>query len=203
MSACSTWPELIALDALGVLPAGEAERVRAHRASCASCAGEYRHDRAAADLLVYLARDGAAAIRPADPHALKERVLRAARAARAPSAQANALLDFAPGIRWAVTGTDNATLVRWVFEPPDCASIPDEVHTITQSGIVLEGSFSLLYGDGTRQLLRKQDVYSIPPGVAHGAEFHERTVLFDVYTPNHVEFEAGYRRQLLERAEVS
>jgi quercetin dioxygenase-like cupin family protein len=126
-----------------------------------------------------------------------------ARAARAPSAQANALLDFAPGIRWAVTGTDNATLVRWVFEPPDRASIPDEVHTITQSGIVLEGSFSLLYRDGSRQLLRKQDVYSIPPGVAHGAEFHERTVLFDVYTPNHVEFEARYRRQLLERAEVS
>ena len=199
MNACIAWPELIALDALGVLPVDAAERVRAHRESCESCASEYRRDRAAADLLVYLARDGATALRPANLEALKGRVLRAARAAREAVAQTDAFLDFAPGIKWAVTRTDNATLVRWVFEPPACGDIPDEVHAITQSGIVLEGSFSLLYGDGTRQRLHKQDVYSIPPGVVHGSEFHERTLLFDVYTPNHPGFEERYRKQVLER----
>jgi hypothetical protein len=36
----------------------------------------------------------------------------------------------------------------------------------------------------------------IAPGTLHGAEIHERTVLLDVYTPNHTKFEEKYLRQL-------
>lgn len=155
---------------------------------------------AADDLLEYLPPVSSAATAPAHPDRLKERVMRAARAARAPkSMPEDPFVDFRPGIRWAVTRGADVTLVQWIFEPPACGDLPDESHAFTQSGIVLEGSFSMLYGDGTRHRLSKQDVYSVPAGAVHGAEFHERTVLFDVYTPNHTEFEELYLKQRRER----
>lgn len=113
----------------------------------------------------------------------------------------DAFVDFGPGIKWAVTRGEGMTLVQFVFQPPECGDIPEELHSLTQSGVVLEGSFSMHYGDGTVQRMRKQDVYMIAPGTVHGAEIHERTVLFDVYTPNHTEFEDLYLEQRRERDE--
>jgi quercetin dioxygenase-like cupin family protein len=212
------WPELVALEALGVLPVHEAEKVRTHLRTCEKCMLEYKGNRAAVDLLGYLSEDAEFATVPPRPERLKARVLRAAQAARqpiSPSApqpmaayahflvESDELLDFSPGIKWAVTRGDGVTLVQWLFEPPECGEVPDEVHALTQAGVVLEGSFSMHYGDGTIQRFGKQDVYLIAPGTVHGAEFHERTILFDIYTPNHIQFEEMYLEQLREREEAA
>jgi quercetin dioxygenase-like cupin family protein len=82
--------------------------------------------------------------------------------------------------------------VYWVFEPP-CTSLPREFHPQTQAGIVLDGSMTLHYGDGSAQTCRPGDMYAIAPGMAHGASFPEPTVLFDVYAPNRKDFEEQYR----------
>jgi len=207
------WEELVALIALGVLPANESDQIRAHLRMCEKCAAEYDRQRATADLLGFLSDDPVRAIAPAAPERLKARIMRAARAAREPKSKAapqasvgyahivgsDALVDFKPGVKWAVTRGDGMTLVQFVFQPPECGEIPDELHALTQSGVVLEGSFSMHYGDGKVQRLNKQDAYVISPGTVHGAEIHERTVLFDVYTPNNIEFEELYEEQLRER----
>ena len=143
---------------------------------------------------------GTVPARPNDPAQLKQRVLRAAQAARALVSAAAEFIDYAPGIRRAVTPGAGVTLVRWIFEAPLCGDVPPEVHAFSQSGVVLEGSFSLCYGDGSQQRCNRSDAYTIPAGTVHGAHFHERTALFDVYSPNHAEFEALYRRQTERRA---
>jgi len=207
------WAELVALGALGVLPADEAGKVRAHLRACEKCAIEYQHHRAAADLLGAFSEEDGRTTVPARPERLKTRVLGAARAAREPKSKgvpqqsagyahlvkSDAFVDFRPGVKWAVINGAGVTLIQWVFEPPECGEIPDELHSLTQSGVVLEGSYSMHYTDGTIQRLRKHDVYMVAPGTVHGAEFHERTVLFDIYTPNHTEFEELYLQQLSER----
>jgi quercetin dioxygenase-like cupin family protein len=216
-TAARVWSELVSLDALGVLPMNEAGRVRAHLRTCGKCLIEYQLDRAAADMLGYLSDDGGSASMPSRPVHLKARVMRAARVAREPQPQSkpapqdsagyahllvdsDAVVEFRPGIKWAVTRGDGVTLIKWVLEPPACGHIEDELHALfTQSGVVIEGSFSMRYDDGTVQRLGKQDVYMIPPGTVHGADFHERTVLLDVYTPNHTKFEEKYLRQLRKR----
>jgi len=209
------WAEMVALEALGVLPVHEADQVRAHIHTCKKCAREYSGQRSAVDLLGYVSEDAERLIAPARPERLKARVLRAARAAREPSTKSalsesagyahivgsDAFVDYAPGIKWAVARGDGMTLVQFAFQPPECGELPDELHSLTQSGVVLEGSFSMHYGDGTVQRLNKRDVYMVAPGMVHGAEIHEPTVLFDVYTPNHVEFEELYLRQVRERDE--
>lgn len=207
-----TWPDLIALDAVGVLPAAEAERLRAHLRDCESCAQEAQGDRASADLVAHIDDDSGPA--PSRPEELRERVMQAARAARAPVSAAtttpsvgyahvigfDAFVECAPGIRWAVTRTEGTTLVTFALQPPECGIIPDELHPgITQSGVVLEGSFSMRYGDGTVQRLTRGDSYTIAPGTMHGATVHEPTKLFEVFTPNHTEYEELYARQLRER----
>jgi len=205
--------ELVPLKALGILPESMADEVRVHLRGCATCRAEYDALRGVGDLVGLAAVRPGADDAPATPSLLKARVLRAARAMREPRsmnapavpsdsahmAGANAFLDFAPGIKWAVTRGDGVTLVLWTFDPPACGDIPDECHALTQSGIVLDGSFSLHYADGTSRRLSKQDIYTVAPGTVHGAEFHEPTVLFDVYTPNHTEFEERYFAQLQER----
>ena len=120
-----------------------------------------------------------------EPRAAQARVLRAARAAREPKSESaqrqssayahvvdsDAFVDFGPGIKWAVTRGEGMTLVQFVFQPPECGDIPEELHSLTQSGVVLEGSFSMHYGDGTVQRMRKQDVYMIAPGRFTGRRF--------------------------------
>lgn len=75
----------------------------------------------------------------------------------------------------------------------NCPDFPLEKHTQIQSGFVLEGAFTLLFAEGRTVPLQAGDPYTIAPGVLHGARFQTRTVLCEVYTPNHQEFEALYR----------
>jgi hypothetical protein len=203
--------EAAALEALGVLPQAASDSLRAHLHECAACAKEYRGLRAIADLLGHEVGYDGMHSQPADPARLKARVMRAAQAARAPkdartyavrAVPTDDLIDYAPGIKWAVVPASGATIVYWSFDPPACGDIPTEVHHITQLGVVLQGKMSMTFGDGSRNDYGPNELYAIAPGMQHGAEFHEKTVLVDVYTPSHTEFEALFAEQR-ERAKKS
>jgi len=193
-----------ALEALGVLPQAASDSLRAHLHVCAPCMQEYRRLRPIADLLGYGVGSDELSSEPAEPAALKARVMRAARAARAPregkpqalrAVPVDDLIDYAPGVKWAVVPAAGATMVYWSFDPPACGDIPAEKHDQTQVGFVLRGKMSMTYGDGSRAVYGPNEVYAISPGVQHGADFHEKTILVDVYTPNHTEFEELYAKQ--------
>ncbi len=102
------------------------------------------------------------------------------------------LIDFSPGIRWAVLPGDGMTLAYWVFEPPQCGEVPMHQHAVAQGGVVLEGSIHMHYEDGSRRTLRAGDCYTIGANVKHGATFTERCVVLDVFAPNRVEYEQRY-----------
>ncbi|HYZ16024.1 MAG TPA: cupin domain-containing protein [Candidatus Acidoferrum sp.] len=102
------------------------------------------------------------------------------------------LIDFAPGIRWAVLAGDGMTLVYWVFDPPACGEVPLHEHAVAQGGVVLEGSIHMRYADGTQKTLRPGDCYTVGSHVPHGATFTERCVVLDVFAPNRREYEERY-----------
>lgn len=116
---------------------------------------------------------------------------------------ADCLLRFGPGIEWAVLSGKNMTTVFWIFTPPECGNLPLETHVHEQSGFVLEGSFTLLDAGGDHRFLKTGNHYAIASGAGHGAEFHERTILCDVYVPKHDEFERTYAQQRAASLEVS
>lgn len=113
-----------------------------------------------------------------------------------------ALLDFAPGIRWAVLPGDGMTLVYWIFEPPACGEVPLHHHPTAQGGVILEGSLTMRYEDGSVTTLRAGDFYTIASGVPHGVTFEERCVALDVFTPNRVEYEERYAARTYAQAFV-
>ncbi|HEY4441899.1 MAG TPA: cupin domain-containing protein, partial [Candidatus Elarobacter sp.] len=102
------------------------------------------------------------------------------------------LQPFAPGISWAVLPGDGMTLVYWVFEPPACGEVPLHQHGVSQGGVVLEGSITMRYADGTTSTLRTGDCYTVASSVPHGATFTERCVVLDLFAPNRVEYEERY-----------
>ncbi|MBV8748261.1 MAG: cupin domain-containing protein [Candidatus Eremiobacteraeota bacterium] len=102
------------------------------------------------------------------------------------------LAEFAPGISWSVLPGDGMTLVYWVFEPPHCGDVPLHQHAVAQGGVVLEGSVTMRYADGSERTLRAGDVYTVGSNVPHGATFPERCVVVDVFTPNRVEYEERF-----------
>ncbi len=108
------------------------------------------------------------------------------------------LIDFGPGLQWAVLPDQGRTTVYWIFEPPACGDLPLETHSHKQTGFVLEGDFTLLYAGGGTQPLHAGDHYAIEPGVLHGATFQSRTILCDVYEPSKDDFEKLYAQALTE-----
>jgi quercetin dioxygenase-like cupin family protein len=196
--------EAAALEAMGVLPQAASDLLRAHLHECDACMNEYRGLRPVADLLGYEVEFDGMRSEPADPHGLKARVMRAARAARAPKADgAHAvravpvadLIEYAPGVKWAVVPADGATIVYWAFDPPECGHVPAESHYFTQLGVVVKGKMTMSFGDGTQQHYGPSELYAIAPGMVHGAHFTESTTLVEVYTPNHIEFEELFAKQ--------
>ncbi len=109
------------------------------------------------------------------------------------------LVPCGPGAWWAVMPGDGVTLVYWVFEAPRCTNLPMHRHEEGQSGYVLEGELSLLYGDGSERVLRAGEAYTIPPGVLHGASIRRRAVMLDVYSPARKDYEERYRFSLRAR----
>ena len=189
----------VAALAVGALAGPEAARVEAHLAVCAVCQAEYRVAHAGVDVVLAAADSGYALLPSARAAALRGRIMDAARAAR-PTQNAgysavvarDALIPYAPGIAWAVVAERGVTMVYWVFTPPECGDAPPEVHHVTQAGFVLEGLMEMRYGD-TTVICRPGDFYTIAPGTVHAAAFRERTVLLDIYAPNHAEFERQYQ----------
>jgi len=102
------------------------------------------------------------------------------------------LIPFAPGISWAVLPGDGMTLVYWVFEPPACGDVPVHQHTVSQGGVVLEGSIHLRDEHGRTTTLRAGDAYTLQSDAPHGATFTERCVVLDVFAPNRIEYEQRY-----------
>lgn len=105
------------------------------------------------------------------------------------------LLPYARGVEWAVIPGDGITIAFLIFDPSECDDVPLEIHGQDESGYVLEGSCTLWYHGGKRDDLITGDYYMVPGGKAHGAIFHERTVLFDVFSPNNADFERKYEKQ--------
>ncbi len=193
-------PDVLAALAVGALPAAAVEPALAHLAACPPCRAEYRSLAGAVGVLAQT-HDEAAVLTAGASAKLKERILRAALAAR-PAASSGAgvarvvpldeLVNFAPGIDWAVVPAPGVTLVYWVFDPPACGEIPAERHAFTQAGFVLQGAVTLHYGNGSSQTMQRGDIYSIDPETTHGATFQERTILFDVYAPKNAQYEQLY-----------
>ncbi len=197
--------DAVAALAVGALTQAEAGDARAHLAQCATCRTEFAELSEAVPIAALASSALPDDLPPAQAARLKQKLLHAAVAARSPAVPMAAyarivpetgMLPFAPGVSWSVVAASGMTMIYWVFEPPEGASLPPEEHPQAQGGIVLDGAMTLHYGDGTRQTCRAGEVYAIAPNVAHTAHFAERTVLFDVYTPNHTEFEARYRATL-------
>jgi quercetin dioxygenase-like cupin family protein len=194
----------VAALAVGALSDADALQLEAHLAQCTVCQAEYRAARAGFDVVLAATESGTLLPEPrAD--ALRRNVIAAARAARPPAnagysavVARDALMPYAPGIQWAVVAERSVTMVYWVFTPPECGDVPFEVHDVTQAGFVLEGAMEMHYGDGTKMMCRPGDFYTIAPGTVHAAAFPERTVLLDVYAPNHTGFEAQYRESIAQ-----
>jgi hypothetical protein len=200
---------LIALEALGLLPERLSDEVRMHLRTCEAYLTEYREWRRISDALGPAAQSGDAA-GPASPESLKSLVLRTARTARPPISDGaspetrrygdaigdRVFVECAPGIRWAVAGDDGMTLAYRIVSPPACESTHTGRYLSTKVGIVLEGSLTISYPDGTSQVLGAWDAYIVGPGIVHSQEFHERTLVFEVYTPNNLDYEERYRRQV-------
>jgi quercetin dioxygenase-like cupin family protein len=199
--------DAVAALAVGALTVAESRAALAHLEGCPACREEYRA-LASAVGVVALASDPSGALAPARSARLRDRVVRAALAARpaagggpgvARTVPLEELVAFSPGIEWAVVPAPGMTLVYWIFDPPACGEVPAERHAFTQAGFVLQGAVTLHQGDGSPMTMRTGDVYSIPPGTTHGATFEERTILFDVYAPRNAEYEALYRAMRARR----
>ena len=193
----------IAALAVGALAHDEARDATAHLAACAECRAEYRNFAAGVDVIAAAAGAGPGMLSTLDAARLKREIVNAGLEARPPApvraggyagvVPFDAMVDYAPGVRFAVLPAPGMTLVYWVFDLPVGASLPVEQHPNTQAGIVLEGAMTMRFGDGTERRFGTGEVYAVAPGTTHEAQFFGHTVLFDVYTPNREAYEDQYR----------
>lgn len=197
----STSRDDIAVLAAGASPAHEAPALTGQLAADADLRKSYRSYLDVAGLLGFDAEATPDQFGDERKERLKARLLAAARASQqSTSAEVDylrvvprdLLVPFSEGVSFAVVPGENITTIYWEFDPPTCGEQALETHDQTQAGFVLDGEFTLVYPEGAARPLKRGDRYTIAPGVLHGATFQARTVLCDVYTPNHTEFEAQY-----------
>jgi unsaturated pyranuronate lyase len=102
-------------------------------------------------------------------------------------------LNVEPGLILRPVFGRNMTLSFVSMEPNSVA--PVHQHPQEQIGTVIEGSYEFELA-GERKVVRKGDVYMIPPNVPHGAVTHEEGCLvLDVFSPPREAF-----AELMERA---
>lgn len=199
----------VAALAIGAVPFEEAAELGGRLATDPELRAAYRGFLEAAGVLGHAVESTASELSKDRKERLKSRILSAAREARrelnpkgsdfATVIPPGQLVQFGEGIRWAVLAGPGRTTVYWVFDPPACGDFPLETHTQAQSGLVLEGAFTLLFAEGRALPLKAGDQYSIAPGTVHGATFEARTLLCEVYTPNYEDLEALYRSHVVRR----
>jgi len=92
----------------------------------------------------------------------------------------------APGFLLHAVWGERMTFSRVTLQPHSEAALHNHPHE--QMGIVLEGEFEMTIGDETR-LLKKGDMYLVPPGVTHGGVTLAREALvLDVFSPPREDF---------------
>ncbi|MDP9017473.1 MAG: cupin domain-containing protein [Candidatus Eremiobacteraeota bacterium] len=201
----STDREDMASLALGAISDAEAAELMGRLAADADLRGEYGRQLEVAGLLALTAEATAQEFSDERKERLKNQLLSAAKQTSKTvvpeSSFANVvpmerLVQFGPGIRWTVLPGQGITTVYWIFEPPECGTVPWEEHDQTQSGFVLDGRYTMLYPDAPPLELSAGDYYAVPAGVVHGASFQTKTILCDVYKPVKEDFELLYTQQL-------
>lgn len=76
---------------------------------------------------------------------------------------------------------ENLMFSHVTLEPHSIASLHS--HPQEQMGIILEGEFEMTIGEETR-LLKKGDMYKVPPNITHGGLTHDGPALvLDVFSP--------------------
>jgi len=87
----------------------------------------------------------------------------------------------APGFLVHVVSGQRIMLSHVSIQPNSEA--PLHSHPEEQMGIILEGEFEMTIGDETR-LLKKGDMYIVPPNVKHGGVTHSKgLVALDAFSP--------------------
>ena len=91
------------------------------------------------------------------------------------------VLEPAPGFSVRAISGKNVMLCDVTLRPH--SESPLHSHPSEEMSIIIEGEFDMKIGDES-QLLKKGDVYHIPPGTIHGGVTHEqRTVMISVFSP--------------------
>jgi quercetin dioxygenase-like cupin family protein len=76
---------------------------------------------------------------------------------------------------------ENLMFSHVTLEPHTVASL--HTHAQEQMGIILEGEFEMTIGEEKR-LLKKGDMYRVPPNTVHGGLTHGKSALvLDVFSP--------------------
>ena len=87
----------------------------------------------------------------------------------------------APGFSVRVASGERLMLAYAALQPHSEALLHS--HAEEQMGIILEGEFEMTIGNETR-LLKKGDMYLVPPNVTHGGVTHSKGALvLDAFSP--------------------
>lgn len=94
--------------------------------------------------------------------------------------------DLGGGLRRKIMAyDDNLMMVKVAFEKGGIGVLHSHYHT--QMSYVESGEFEITIGDDKR-VLRKGDVYHIPPHVIHGALCLSEGMLIDIFNPMREDF---------------
>ena len=95
--------------------------------------------------------------------------------------------QLAPGVTIKTFWGDKMMLSLVAFEPNGVVKMHSHPHE--QSGVCLEGEFTMIIG-GERRLLRPGDTYIIPGGIEHSAIAHDNPAkALDVFSPVREEYQ--------------
>lgn len=108
-------------------------------------------------------------------------------------------LNVVPGLILRPVFGTNLTM-SFVYMEPNTEA-PVHQHGQEQLGTIIEGSYEFEL-DGVRRVVRKGDVYMVPPNVPHGAWTHDEPCLaLDVFSPPREAFRDLMEQELAKLAE--
>lgn len=97
--------------------------------------------------------------------------------------------EVAPGMKRKIMGYDDHIMLVYVhFEKGGIGARHKHPHS--QTTFVVSGEFEVTVGDEPK-VLKKNDVFYIPPEIEHGAVCLEEGVLIDVFSPIREDFMEG------------
>ena len=107
-------------------------------------------------------------------------------------------LGVVPGLVLRPVFGTNLTM-SFVYMEPNTEA-PVHQHPEEQFGTIIEGSYEFEL-DGEKRVVRKGDVYMVPPNVPHGAWTHDEPCLaLDVFSPPREMFRELMQKELERRA---